>query len=227
MKQQLIILTQYIVPDFALRHLLKIFYRFKAVKLTLSCGVRLGRNITFGSYNRIYSDTKLSNSSLGDFTYISNDSCINNVDIGKFCSFGPGVRTGMGIHPTNMVSTHPIFYSTLGQSGVTAVKQNFFSESKRTHIGNDVWIGANVVIHDGVVIGDGAIIASGSVVNKDICPYSIAAGVPAKIIKYRFSEEIIDKLLKKPWWDDVTLSYIVKYHQNFHDIQRFLAQVDD
>jgi acetyltransferase-like isoleucine patch superfamily enzyme len=216
MKQQLIILTQYIVPDFALRHLLKIFYRFKAEKLTLSSGVRLGRNITFGSYNRIYSDTKLSNSSLGD-----------NVDIGKFCSFGPGVRTGMGIHPTTMVSTHPIFYSTLGQSGVTAVKHNFFSESKRTHIGNDVWIGANVVIHDGVMIGDGAILASGSVVNKDIYPYSIAAGVPAKIIKYRFSEEIIDKLLKKPWWDDVTLSYIVKYHQNFHDIQRFLAQVDD
>jgi acetyltransferase-like isoleucine patch superfamily enzyme len=227
MKQQLIKLTQYFVPDFALRYFLKLFYRFKAEKLTLSSGVRLGRNITFGRYNRIFSDTKISNSSFGDFTYIANDSCINNVDIGKFCSFGPGVRTGMGIHPTTMVSTHPIFYSTLGQSGVVAVKQNFFSESKRTHIGSDVWIGANVIIHDGVVIGDGAIIASGSVVNKDINPYSIVAGVPAKIIKYRFSERIIDKLLRKAWWDDATLSYICKYHQDFHDIQRFLTQVDD
>jgi acetyltransferase-like isoleucine patch superfamily enzyme len=221
MKQQLIKFTQYMVPDYALRYLLKLFYSFKAKKLTLSCGVRLGRNITFGGYNRIYSDTKLSNCSLGDFTYVSNDSCINNGDIGKFCSIGPGVRTGMGIHPTVMVSTHPIFYSTLGQSGVTAVKQNYFSETKRTCIGSDVWIGANVVIHDGVVVGDGAIIASGSVVNKDIKPYSVVGGVPAKIIKYRFSVETIDKLLREAWWNDATLSYICKYHQNFHDIKSF------
>jgi acetyltransferase-like isoleucine patch superfamily enzyme len=226
MKQQMIKFTQYIVPEYILRYLLKLFYRFKAKNLTLSCGVRLGRNITFGSYNRIYTDTKLSNCSLGDFTYVSNDSCINNVDIGKFCSIGPGVRTGMGIHPTDMVSTHPIFYSTLGQAGVTAVKQNFFHESRRTHVGSDVWIGANVVIHDGVVVGDGAVIASGSVVNKDIKPYSVVGGVPAKIIKYRFNDKIIDKLLREAWWDDITLSRICKYHQNFHDIKIFL-QIDD
>jgi acetyltransferase-like isoleucine patch superfamily enzyme len=224
MKQQLIKFTQYTVPDYVLRYLLKLFYKFKAKKLILSNGVRLGRNITFGDYNRIYSDTKLSSCSLGNFTYVSNDSCINNVDIGKFCSIGPGVRTGMGIHPTVMVSTHPIFYSTLGQSGVTAVKKNFFTESKRTFIGNDVWVGANVVIHDGVVVGDGAIIASGSVVNKDIKPYSVVGGVPAKIIKYRFDEETIEKLLKQAWWNDTTLSYIRKYHQNFHDTEKFFSK---
>ena len=122
-------------------------------------------------------------------------------DIGKFCSIGPNFVCGYGIHPTDGVSTSPMFYSTHKQNGTTFAKEEKTQERKRINIGNDVFIGVNVTVLDGVTIGDGAIIGAGAVVSKDIPPYAIAVGCPIRIIKYRFKEETINEFLRLKWWD--------------------------
>ena len=100
-----------------------------------------------------------------------------------------------------MVSTSPCFYSTKKQCGYTFAKTNKIQEHKNVYIGHDVFIGANVLIMGGIKIGSGAIVAAGAVVTKDVPPYAIVGGVPAKIIKYRFDNDIVDKLLKVKWWE--------------------------
>lgn len=131
----------------------------------------------------------LLNVQLGDYSYFAMNAHAANVTIGKFCSIGPNFCCGLGIHPTNGISTSPIFYKGL------------VDEHKKTNIGNDVFIGANVTVLDGVTIGDGAVIGAGAVVAYDIPPYAIAIGVPAKVVKYRFDQETINRLLEKKWWD--------------------------
>lgn len=145
---------------------------------------------------------------LGYGTYIGADSSINAV-IGRYCSIASHVVTIGGTHPTsNFVSTHPAFFSTKKQAGFTYVNKNIFSENifidndgHLVEIGNDVWIGSNVLLLAGVHIGDGAVIGAGSVVTKDVEPYAIVGGVPAKIIRKRFTEEQISKLLEIKWWN--------------------------
>lgn len=127
----------------------------------------------------------------------------SNVSIGKFCSIGPGVSIGLGNHNYNYLSTHPFLYNKkygfISSNKPHSTSQD--DEHKETIIGNDVWIGANSNIKRGVKIGNGVVIAMNSVVTHDIPDYSIVAGIPAKIIKYRFSEEIIKKILEDPWWE--------------------------
>lgn len=134
---------------------------------------------------------------LGDYSYFAMNAHAANVSIGKFCSIGPNFCCGLGIHPIDGISTSPYFY------------RGKVEEHKHTTIGNDVFIGANVTVLDGVTIGDGAVIGAGAVVTKDIPPYAIAVGVPAKVKKYRFDEETIQKLLEKEWWNG-TLEEIAK-----------------
>jgi len=183
------------------------------------------KNCNFGIYNKLYKYSRLRNSSLGDFSYVARNCQIYNTQIGKFTCIGPNVNTGMGAHPSSeFVSSHPLFYSTLGQSsGLVIVKKNLFDEFPETLIGNDVWIGNNVTLKYGVKIGDGAIIGSGAVVTKDVEPYSIVGGVPAKIIKYRFAQEQIDFLLDFKWWDK-DLAWIKSNKHLFTDIAQFMAQ---
>lgn len=174
---------------------------------------------TFGRYNTLYENVSLHHSSLGDFTYIAGDTQISNTTIGKFCSIGPDCKIGLGKHPSkDFVSTHPIFFSTLKQTQITFADKNYFEEFEDIFIGNDVWIGANVVVVDGVKIGNGAIVAVGSVVTKDIPPYAIVGGVPAKIIRYRFEQNEIEKLLKLNWWD-MDVDYLKSNFRKFHDIE--------
>jgi len=144
----------------------------------------VSHNCKFGLYNVIYENAKLHNVKLGDFSYVGTENKISNTVIGKFCCIGPEVLIGLGMHPTSkFVSSHPIFYSLAKQSGLTFADKQYFEEHKVTTIGNDVWIGARSIILDGVSVGNGAIIAAGSVVTKDVLPYSIVGGVPAKLIK--------------------------------------------
>lgn len=119
--------------------------------------------------------------------------------IGKFCSIGENVAIGPSQHPLNWLSTHPFQYN-LSFNVVTDKNLKSFS-FKPVVIGNDVWIGNNAIIMDGIKVGDGSIIGANSVVTKDVPPYAIVGGVPAKIIKYRFSEDIIKELLELKWWN--------------------------
>ena len=123
--------------------------------------------------------------------------------IGKYCSIARFVCLGTGQHPTDLLSTHPMLYKDMpyGPNLPPECRAKFDNIKPPCHIGNDVWIGINSVIMDGITIGDGAIVASGSVVTKDVPPYAIVGGVPAKLIRYRFSPEIIAALLELRWWD--------------------------
>jgi acetyltransferase-like isoleucine patch superfamily enzyme len=142
------------------------------------------------------------NSTIGDYTFIGPNSSILNTSIGKFCSISKNVNIGAPLHPTNFFSTSPIFFREHNGNGYSWVKGQLFDDrSKDINIGNDIWIGLNVTIMGGIKIGDGAIIAAHSVVTKDIPPYAIYGGVPARLIKYRFDSEIIDSLLNLKWWD--------------------------
>lgn len=139
-------------------------------------------------------------SNIGRHTYFAKSKVVR-ADIGAFCCIGPEVVIGgLGAHPTHYISTHPVFYSTRLQSGKTFAENNLIEEISRVKIGNDVWIGARAIILDGINVGDGAIIAAGAVVSKDVPPYAIVGGVPAKVIRYRFSPEVIASLLEWKWW---------------------------
>ena len=153
------------------------------------------------NYTSIYSQSSLSNVNLGQYSYISASAKINNSKIGKFCSIGRDFICGMGIHPTNFVSTHPSFFSTRKQCGVCFTDKNCFEEYKNISIGHDVWIGARVFVNDGIQIGNGAIIGAGAVVVKDVPDYAIVGGVPAKVIRFRFADHIIADLQRIEWWN--------------------------
>lgn len=156
---------------------------------------------------------------MGSFSYIGENALISSVEsIGRFCSIARNVVMGEAEHPTSYLSTSPIFYSRRYwkehdfmkeyyknnyQNLISADKEipNVTKSFEKITIGNDVWIGEGVFIRRGVTIGDGAIIASRAVVNKDVQPYEIVGGIPAKHIKYRFSEEEINKLINLKWWN--------------------------
>lgn len=166
---------------------------------------------------------------IGYGSYIGERSCLNAV-IGRYCSISSDVKTISGTHPTTgFVSTHPCFFSTKKQAGFTYVTEDLFNEeifvdSERhlVQIGNDVWIGSNVLILPGVHIGDGAVIAAGAVVTKDVEPYSIVGGVPAKIVRYRFeSKEIRNKLSEIKWWN-MPQSWIQEHADLFKDVDLLL-----
>lgn len=138
---------------------------------------------------------------LGRYSYISHGSRIANCEIGSFCSIGPNVVVAPGRHPVARLSTHPIFYSPEGQVPDIWVTSPAYRENGRVKIGSDVWIGMNSVILDDVKIGDGAVIAAGSVVVGDVEPYSIVGGIPARHLRFRFSEDVRGILLGSKWWD--------------------------
>ncbi|SDJ24552.1 Acetyltransferase (isoleucine patch superfamily) [Lachnospiraceae bacterium G41] len=179
----------------------------------------------FEGFNRICRGTCISRSYLGFGTYIGSNGNIVSTQVGKYTSIGPNVRTTSGDHPTNMVSTHPAFYSTRGQAGFTYVSQQKYDEKTdcefHTYIGNDVWIGDSALLVEGVTIGDGAIVAAMSVVTKDVPPYAVVAGVPAKIIRYRFKEDEIEKLLQIKWWDKSN-EWIKTHAEEFENVTSFI-----
>lgn len=163
------------------------------------------------------------NCTIDRYTYIYGSSVVF-ADVGAFCSIAAGTTIGGGMHPTDWVSTSPVFYRG-GNVLKTNFSQNKFEEFAHTTIGNDVWIGSKCLIKGGVTIGDGAIIGMGSVVTKDVPPYEIWAGNPAKCIRKRFDDETIAKLLKLQWWtwDEKKLA---QYGDTFRDPQELLVQTE-
>ena len=179
--------------------------------------VRMGKNVA------ILTGVHLKQVSLGNFSYVSNNSCLVNVTIGNFCSIGPYVQVGLAPHPSRIfVSTYPAFYSNCNEGcPLSFLEDKTFDDSvPKTCIGNDVWIGSNAIIPGGIDIGTGAIVAAGSVVMKDVPPYAVVGGNPAKVIRYRFSEEQIKALLESEWWD-WPIEKIRQHADDFSDVENF------
>lgn len=175
-------------------------YLKKYPSLSLSGDIYI-KNVVFGKYNLIQ-QAYIINSKMGDYSYVAKGVYVNNADIGKFTCIGPNVQIGLGEHPTKeFISIHPVFYSLEAQLGFTYSEKKYFNELESTKIGNDVWIGVNAIIKGGISIGDGAIIAAGAIVTKDVEPYAIVGGVPARLLKYRFPEDEIKSLLDLKWWN--------------------------
>lgn len=170
----------------------------------------------FSKLANINSSTELYKTSVGDFSYIGRNSIISHTNIGKYCSLGPNLVIGFGDHPTNLVSTSPVFYQSTTSFNIKPKEDKFFGH-QAVNIGNDVWIGANCVVRNGIKIGDGAIIGAGAVITKDVPPYAIVVGVPGRVLKYRFENEIIEELLLLKWWN-WDLARIEAYNADFSDL---------
>ncbi len=174
----------------------------------------------------INSPYNIFDSSIDDYTYIAESSKLSKVRIGKFCSIGPFLFAGWGIHPIDGISTSPTFYSTLKQNGMTLSNADKIEERKEIIIGNDVFIGSRVTILDGVEIGDGAVIGAGTIVSKNIPPYAIVYGSPLQVARYRFDDTTIERLKKSQWWNfDIKKLKLVEEY--FYDVNRFLEIVEN
>lgn len=172
---------------------------------------------------RLYPPYHVQDSSIGDYSYLARNASVSQTRIGKFCSVGPNLVCGWGIHPVDGVSTSPMFYSALKQNGTTLSGTNKVQERKPIRIGNDVFIGANVTILDGVTVGDGAVIGAGCVVSKDVPPYAIVIGCPMQILRYRFPEETISRLRRIAWWD-WPLDKLQAVERQFFNMEEFCQQ---
>lgn len=158
---------------------------------------------------------------MGRYSYIGNNCTIVNTTINNFCSIADNCIIGGAQHPIEWGSTSPVFHS-----GKNILKKNFskheFKVYENTNIGNDVWIGNNVIIKAGVQIGNGSIIGMGSVVTKNVGNYEIWAGNPAKLIRLRFSEDVVKELMKFQWWEKDD-EEILKLSQQINNIDKFLC----
>ncbi len=182
------------------------------------------RNSNIDKRASIGNGAQIVNSNIGKYTYVY-ESKVIDTDIGSFCSIAADCTIGGGSHPTDWVSSSPVFYR-----GSNVLNKNFsnneYSEYRRTNIGNDVWIGSKCLIKGGVTIGDGAIVGMGSVVTHDIPPYEVWAGNPAKCIRKRFDDETIDRLKKLSWWNlsDDNLEKLGDKFNNPHEFLVFLEE---
>lgn len=170
-------------------------------------GSCLNAQTKLNKHVRVLGGSIINSSTVNSYTYIGNNCLIQNTTIGKFCSIANDVKIGLGNHPIDYFTTSPLFYNSINPLKISLIEnKNGFKEYMPITIGNDVWIGTAATLLDGVTVGHGAIIATGSVVTKNVPPYAIVAGMPAKIIKYRFEKTKIDKLLNEAWWNDDILT---------------------
>lgn len=165
-------------------------------------------------------------SSIGRYSYVGPRTKVEFSDIGAFCSVSWDCHIGLTSHATSSVSTSPIFEARTNGTGTSWVSDEpALADYQRVKIGSDVWIGARAIVMSGVSVGHGAVVAAGAIVTKDVEPYSIVAGVPAKHVRYRFSQRERTMLLEKAWWespdDDIrnALPIFQKKHVAISDIK--------
>lgn len=171
----------------------------------------------------ISAGTKFYRSYIEKYSYIGRDNFIIDTEIGKFCCIGPGCSIGGTGHPLDWVSTSSVFHKW-----DNILKKNFsrheYEIFKKTKIENDVWIGANSMIKAGITISNGAVIGMGSVVTKNIGPYEIWAGNPAKCIRKRFEDDKIEILLESKWWN-WNENKLREKAINFNNIDKFISEI--
>lgn len=205
-------------------------------KTPSSCKIGWGRyigKIKCEGYNTVANGSVAMNCELGYASGINKGSWVCDAKIGRYTALAPGLKVVRGEHPTSKwVSVHPSFYSTQKQYGFTYTDEQRFEEFRYADpdkkyavvIGNDVWIGSDVLLVEGVTIGDGAIVAAGAVVTKDVPCYALVGGVPAKVIRYRFTCEQIDFLQKLQWWNRGE-EWIKAHSCYFEDIEELIEAV--
>lgn len=181
------------------------------------------RNSSFTRFSEIRRFAKLKNSHIGKYSRVNPNCKLLNTSVGNFTAIGRDTTLGLGRHPMNYISTQNIFYKKNNLNNKWVKNIDFPALS--INIGNDVWIGAEAMVLDGVTVGDGAVIGARSVVTKDVPPYAVVVGCPAKILKYRFSSEVIERLLEIKWWD-LTDEEISKNIELFRDSQISLETIN-
>jgi acetyltransferase-like isoleucine patch superfamily enzyme len=179
---------------------------------------KIGDNVIIKS--GVYISSVLNEIGVG--TYIgSGTSIFECVKIGNYCSISHGVKIGLSNHALDHISTNPLFYD---KSRGFVDNTTFFEKSQnRTIIEHDVLISANALIMSGITIGTGSVIGAGSFVNKDVPPYAIVAGTPAKIIKMRFEKDLVDQLLNSEWWN-TPLDKLKKKNNLFNNLNKYLNE---
>lgn len=168
---------------------------------------------------------------IGAYSYGNAETMIYSADVGRFCSFAQRVTIGPAEHPTNRLSTHGFVFgdrgvfSDLPEYDAFLSEESFAPNHERTRVGHDVWLGHGVLVRRGATIGHGAAAAAGSVVTGQIPAYALVGGAPARIIKMRFDEKTIERLLKLRWWD-YQLDRSVLPDLRYSDVPRVLDQLE-
>jgi phosphonate metabolism protein (transferase hexapeptide repeat family) len=187
------------------------------------------RDVAIGKCCEILADTALEYATLGDYSYIGRNCTIADATIGKFCAIAADVRIGAPNHPIDRPSLHRFTYCPEYYSAAATRDRAFFATRRadRVTIGHDVWIGHGVLVLPGVTVGDGAVLAGGAVVTRNVAPYTIVGGVPARLIRERFSRPIAERLARIAWWDwplDVIMQRLADFQSA--DIEGFCERWD-
>lgn len=203
----------------------------KRVKVQKGCNIGFGSVFEGANYmgtGSVFSGVMGYGSYIGDWSNV-------NGGIGRFTSIAGNVNVVNGFHPTDTyVAMHPSFYSdacsvNIPPRGKTGFEEFRYAAPEKKHavvIGNDVWIGWGATLIAGVTVGDGAVVAAGAVVTKDVPPYTVVGGVPAKPIKKRFTDAQIEKLLAFRWWDK-SREWILENRERFDDVTDFVKLLDE
>ena len=203
-------------------------YRLKRrfSKCIISNGAMVDGLSILGDYSVLFRNEALMDTVLGAYSDVQSNSVICNTEIGNFCSIASRVNIGLGVHPTHMVSTSPVFYDNAQPLPRFFVEERIFKKVlPRTMIGADVWIGQGALVKAGVTIRVGAVIGAGAIVTKNIPHYTIAAGNPCKQIRPRFSEDIASRLITSEWWM-LSEENLLKLAPFFTDPLIFLDKLD-
>ena len=160
------------------------------------------RNAKLGRFTEINERVAFADSALGDYSYVERHAEVIYASIGKFCAIASNVRVNALEHPIERVSQHKITYRP-NEYFLDAKLDQDFRDKRRSQvveIGHDVWVGHGAVIIPGIRIGHGAVIAASAVVTRDVAPYAIVAGVPAKFLRWRFEDKISERIIALGWW---------------------------
>lgn len=202
-------------------HIIK-YYWSKLIKKLPGSSIR---NVVFEKPSKAEARCTIINSSFGRYSYCGYNCTIINCSVGRFTSIADKVTVGISHHPIEWSSTSPAFYFGKDSIPKHLAKMHYNSNSQITTIGNDVWISEGVFIKDGLKIGDGSVIAMGSVVTKDVPPYAIVAGNPARMIKMRFNQEMIEKFQEIKWWN-FDVEKLRRLAEFFHDPNELINNIE-